>query len=459
MLEGVRHIHMIGIAGAGMRAIADILIDKGFRVSGSDISESGLTERFRTRGAVVHIGHDASYVAGADVVIRSTAIHEDNPELEAAVAAGIPILHRSDIVRDIIDSAEGIAVAGAHGKTTVTSMIGQVFMEGEADPTIIIGGEVDYLDGNSRLGKGGYAVAEADESDGSFLSLSPTIAVVTNVEEDHMDYYGTKERLHDAFVEFVNHVKENGRAVLCGDSDELRALLPRMRGTIITYGAGADNTYRYTNVRTEGIEQVFEIFRGEDLLCEIRLRVPGLHNVSNATATFVTAYEAGISVEAIRSALLKFTGAKRRFETKGIFDDIWVVDDYAHHPTEVRATLEAAKAMGTHRIVCVFQPHRYTRTAHLLEEFARAFEAADEVYFTEIYTAGEEPIPGIDGHSIPNEMKRLTGKEAGYIERLDDVPAVLSERLRSGDLLITMGAGVLNRYGPLILERLKENAR
>lgn len=459
MLEGIHKIHLIGIAGSGMRAIANILISQGFEVSGSDIQESATTEKFRNMGAAIHIGHNGDYVKGVDAVVRSTAIHQDNPELLEAQKLGIPVLHRSDIVKAVLDVTTGIAVAGAHGKTTTTSMLGQIFVEAGLDPSVIIGGEVDYLGGSSTWGRGEYSIAEADESDGSFLKLNPAYIVITNIENDHMDHYHTMENLLQAFEQFVEKMPHEGVAVVCGDNKNIRQVMSQVDRKFITYGLNEDNDVMVKNVHYEQGILVYEAVTKEgDVLGEVRLRVPGTHNALNSLAALLLARQCGISMEHILQALAKFTGAKRRFETKGHEKGVWVVDDYAHHPTEINATLCAAKALESHRVVCVFQPHRYTRTHLLLKEFGHAFEKADVLFITNIYSAGEDPIEGIDGHSIPDMVKASTGQDVHYIDNVDDVPAVVAPTLKADDLVITMGAGSISQYGPKILETLKREA-
>lgn len=456
MLDGIHKIHLIGIAGSGMRAIANILISQGFDVSGSDIQESAVTERFRKMGATIHIGHNAAYVKGVDAVVRSTAIHADNPELMAAKAQHIPILHRSDIVKAVLDITKGIAVAGAHGKTTTTSMLGQIFVEAGLDPTVIIGGEVDYLGGSSQWGRGEYSIAEADESDGSFLKLNPHEIVITNIENDHMDHYGTMENLLTAFVEFVGKLPAQGTAVVCGDNENIQHIMKQVDRQFITYGLTAHNEYTAQNIHYEKGVLVYDAFHKENCIATVRLKVPGTHNALNSLGALVMATRCGIPVEVVVEGLAKFTGAKRRFETKGHSHDVWVVDDYAHHPTEIAATLGAAKALESHRVVCIFQPHRFTRTNLLLKEFGQAFKKADVLFITDIYSAGEDPIAGIDGHSIPNMVEATTGQTVHYIPHVEDVPKVVKAVLQPNDLVITMGAGSISQYGPKLLAALEE---
>ena len=457
MLEGIHKIHLIGIGGSGMRAIANILIQKGYEVSGSDVKESDVIERFRQMGATVHIGHNADYVQGIDAVVRSTAIREDNPEIVAAKEQGITILHRSDIVKAVLDVTNGIAVAGAHGKTSTTSMIGQILVEGGMDPTVIIGGEVDYLKGSSCLGKGEYSVVEADESDGSFLKLRPKTIVITNIEDDHMDYYKTMENLLNAFCQFVETLPMDGKAVVCGDNSNIRYVMGKVNRQFITYGLEETNDYVAKNIHYEDSSLVYDVTHKGANLGRVSLRVPGNHNVLNSLASFIVAHECcQVPATTVVKALGKFIGAKRRFETKGHVAGVWVVDDYAHHPTEIKATLKAAKELEKHRVICVFQPHRYSRTSLLKDEFATAFTSADEIYMTDIYSSGEDPISGIDGHTIPNIISEVTHQHVNYVEDVNDLPAVLAKVVRPNDLVITMGAGSINQYGPKLLALLEE---
>ena len=457
MLDGIHKIHLIGIGGSGMRAIANILIQKGYDVSGSDIAESAVISKFRDMGATVHIGHNKEYVNGVDAIVRSTAIREDNPEIVAAKEQGITILHRSDIVKAVLDVTDGIAVAGAHGKTSTTSMIGQILVEANADPTVIIGGEVDYLKGSSCLGKGHFSVVEADESDGSFLKLRPHTIVITNIEDDHMDHYKTMDNLLNAFCEFVETLPETGKAIVCGDNENIRYVMSRVKRTFITYGLEDNNDYVAKNIHYVDSSLVYDVYHKGINISRISLRVPGEHNVLNSLAAFIVAHECcGVENRFITKALGKFIGAKRRFETKGHVAGVWVVDDYAHHPTEIKATLRAAKELEKHRVICVFQPHRYTRTSLLKDEFATAFTSADEIYMTDIYSSGEDPIAGIDGRTIPDAVEAATNKVVHYVPSVDDIPAVLAKIVRPNDLVITMGAGSINQYGPKLLAILEE---
>ena len=420
-----------------MRAIANILIQKGYDVSGSDIAESAVISKFRDMGATVHIGHNKEYVNGVDAIVRSTAIREDNPEIVAAKEQGITILHRSDIVKAVLDVTDGIAVAGAHGKTSTTSMIGQILVEANADPTVIIGGEVDYLKGSSCLGKGHFSVVEADESDGSFLKLHPHTIVITNIEDDHMDHYKTMDNLLNAFCEFVETLPEAGKAIVCGDNENIRYVMSRVKRTFITYGLEDNNDYVAKNIHYVDSSLVYDVYHKGINISRISLRVPGEHNVLNSLAAFIVAHECcGVENRFITKALGKFIGAKRRFETKGHVAGVWVVDDYAHHPTEIRATLTAAQKYPHKRLVLVFQPHTYSRTKAFLDDFAEVLSMADVIVLADIFAAREQNTFGVSSKDI---LERLTakGKDAHYFPSFEEIEKFLLKNCMNGDLLIT----------------------
>ncbi len=456
MLQGIRNIHFIGVGGAGMSALARILLDQGYHVSGSDQKMSDVAKQLAARGAKIFEGHDAANVKGADAVVVSTAIPEDNVEFAAAKAGGIRILHRSDVNAALLNAAKGIAVAGAHGKTTTTSMIGLILEHGGVDPTIIIGGQVDYLaDGNARLGRGQYLVSEADESDGSFLKLLPHIAVVTNVENDHMDHYGTMENIKKAFRQFLENTEEKtGACVLCADNGNLREISQGLSRRVIFYGVSEDAEYRAVNIAPEGTGVAFDVVKGGETLTRVRLNIPGHHNVLNALGSVVAGILCGVAPEKAAEALALFHGAKRRFETKGRAAGVWVVDDYAHHPTEIMATLRAARQTGPKRLICAFQPHRYSRTRLLQKEFGSAFGDADLLILTDIYSAGEAPIPGVSGETIVDAVRAATGQTATYIKAREDLAPYLADLVRDGDLVLTMGAGDICRTGEELLALL-----
>ena len=456
MLQGIRKIHFIGVGGAGMSALARILLDQGYQVSGSDQKASGIAQKLAECGAKIFIGHDAANVEGADAVVVSSAIPEDNVEVIAAADMGLRRLHRSDVNAALLNSAKGIAVAGAHGKTTTTSMIGLILAHGGVDPTIIIGGQVDYLaDGNARLGQGEYLVSEADESDGSFLKLMPHIAVVTNVENDHMDHYGTMDNIKKAFRQFLENTdSQTGTCVLCADNENLREISKGLSRRVIFYGVSQDAEYRAVDIAPEGTGVAFDVEKDGKTLTRVRLNIPGHHNVLNALASVVTGILCGVSPEKAAEALSLFHGAKRRFETKGRAAGVWIVDDYAHHPTEIAATLKAARQTNPKRLICAFQPHRYSRTQLLQEEFGGAFREADVLILTDVYSAGEAPISGVSGKTILVAVEKTTGQKAAYIAERVDVAPHLASIVREGDLVMTMGAGDIYRTGEELLALL-----
>ena len=456
ILKEIRHFHFVGIGGAGMSALARILVEKGYEVSGSDLAVSGITEKLQSLGAKIFIEQTGENVKGADAIVVSTAIRETNPEVVAAKEMGIPKLHRSDINAALLNAARGIAVAGSHGKTTTTSMLGVALDHAGVSPTVIIGGEVDYLGGNAKLGKGEYLVSEADESDGSFIKLNPYIAVVTNIENDHMDHYGTMENIRKAFKEFIQNVdKETGYAVLCFDNENIRNLSKVIDRRFISYAIDHEADYTSVNIETEGSGIAYDVMHKGENLGRVVLNIPGRHNVLNSLAVVAVGHSIGVTVEAMAAGLKEFHGAKRRFQTKYKADGIWVVDDYAHHPTEIATTLKAARQTKPGRLICAFQPHRYTRTQLLHKEYGSCFKDADLLILTDIYSAGEDPIPGIDGETVVKEVMDQTGQEVTYIPNREDIADFLSEIVREGDLVMTMGAGNIYKTGEELAERLR----
>lgn len=455
MLQDINRIHFIGIGGAGMSAIAKVLLAQGFTVTGSDISQSAAVARLSELGAKIFLGHDTGNIDGAQAVVVSTAIAGGNPEISAARSKGLPVFHRSDIVAELMRQRRGIAVAGAHGKTTTTSMIAVMLERAGLDPTIIIGGDIDYLNGNAKLGHGEFLVAEADESDGSFRKLMPRIAVVTNIENDHLDYYGTMENIRRAFVDFLgNLTADEGVAVLCFDNAEVRDVAAGLGRRVVSYAIDADADYQARGIAIRGTTTVYQVFRKGELLGSVEISVPGRHNVANSLAAVAVGLECGLSFEAIAEGLAAFHGVKRRFQTKGRVDGVWVVDDYAHHPTEIATTLKAARDTKPRRLVCVFQPHRYTRTKFLQAEFGGSFAQADLLVLTDIYSAGEPPIPGISGETIKDEVDRQTGQAVTYIPDKANVARYLAQIVEPGDLVMTMGAGNIYQAGEELVERL-----
>lgn len=459
-LANLHNIHFIGIGGAGMSAIAYVLIKRGYDVSGSDLNAGHMSAHLAQEGAMVYMGHAACQVDDAEAVVISTAIHQDNPELVAARRRNIPVLHRSDVLAAIMNAADGVAVAGAHGKTTTSAMISCIASEGGIDPTVIIGGEVSSLGGNARNGAGRFVVAEADESDGSFLKLQPYLAVVTNIEDDHLDHYGTEENIYQAFKQFVGNIKDGGKAILCFDNPKVRRLAGETAGTVITYGVeGEEADYTAKNI-TYGVSGTgYDLYYKGEYLTRVELAVPGRHNVLNSMGAFAAAREMGISVDSILASLKKFGGAKRRFETKGKVGDVWVVDDYAHHPTEIGVTLKAARQTQPKRLLCVFQPHRYTRTKLLFDEFCQCFTDCDELILTDIYAASEEPIPGVGSMHLAEGIKAATGQDVLYIGKLAKAEEYLEREVQPGDLVMTIGAGDVFKIGEELVRELERNAK
>ncbi|ANS75506.1 UDP-N-acetylmuramate--alanine ligase [Paenibacillus yonginensis] len=451
------HVHFIGIGGYGMSAIARVMLEMGYTVTGSDVASQELTEKLAAKGAKIYIGHTAEQVHGADMVVYSTALPKDNVERVEAQEQGIPILHRSQMLARLLNERRGVAVAGAHGKTTTSSMIALVMEECGTDPTYIIGGEIMNIGTNAKAGKGEYVVAEADESDGSFLHYYPALSVVTNIEADHLENYGGDfGQLKQAYVQFLNQTKADGKAVVCGDDETVLELLPQVKANIVTYGIHRECDYMASDIQLGDRKVSFAVSHGQQKLGTIELSVPGIHNVYNALATVIVCLEAGIKFEAIAGAIHQFNGAKRRFQVLGEARDILVIDDYAHHPTEIQATISAAKATGK-RIVAVFQPQRYTRTFFLLDAFSKAFADADEVIITDIYSpAGEKQIEGVSSSKLVELIKQNSNAGARYIPTKEEVLADLAGRVQPGDLVLTMGAGDIWKVGYTLAKEIRE---
>ena len=456
MLDKLRNFHFIGIGGAGMSAIAHVLIKRGYNVSGSDLNAGRVSARLASEGAMVFMGHDACQVSDADAeaVVVSTAIKADNPEVVAAKEQNIPVYHRSDVLAAIFNQGDGVAVAGAHGKTTTSAMIACIAVEGNTDPTVIIGGEVSALNGNACNGAGRFIVAEADESDGSFLKLNPCLALVTNIEDDHLDYYGTEENIYKAFKQFLGNLVEGGKAILCVDNAKVKALAQETDKEVITYGLeDADYVAKDIHYGVDGT--TYKLYYKDEFVTDVRLIVPGRHNVLNSVGAFAAAREMGIAKESILASLAKFGGAKRRFETKGKVNGVWVVDDYAHHPTEIEVTLKAARQTQPKRLLCLFQPHRYTRTKLLFNEFCNCFADCDELILTDIYAASEAPIPGITSEALAEGVRKALGKEVIYIPRLAKAEEYLEAKAEAGDLILTVGAGDVFKVGEELVRELE----
>ena len=449
MKHKVKQLHFIGIGGSGMSGIAEVLLSLGYQVSGADLSESASIKRLRTLGAKIVIGHAANNIAGADVVVISSAVKANNPEVVAAKAARVPVVARAMMLAELMRFKQGIAIAGTHGKTTTTSLISHVLDTAGLDPTCVIGGRLNSIGTNARLGKGEYLVAEADESDASFLYLKPIMAVVTNIDQDHMETYAHDfAKLKSAFVEFLEHLPFYGLAVLCADDANLREIMPRLSKPIMTYGFSEQAELRAINVRASGPKMLFSTIQQRDgRLLDVELNLPGMHNVLNALSAIAIAREVGVSDENIAKALASFTGVGRRFQRYG---DVKIaaggaytlVDDYGHHPVEMAATIAAARgAWPERRVLLAFQPHRFTRTRDLFEDFVRVLSTVDELVLAEVYAAGESPIVAADGRALMRAI-RVAGKiEPAFVDTADEIAAAVRSRVRDGDIVITMGAG------------------
>jgi UDP-N-acetylmuramate--alanine ligase len=466
MFAKAQRVHFIGIGGIGMSGIAEILLNLHYPVSGSDLRRSPVTERLAELGATVFEGHAAANVVGAGVVVVSSAVNERNPEMIEARARKIPVILRAEMLAELMRLKYGIAIAGMHGKTTTTSMVASVLTAGGLDPTVVVGGRVDTMGSNARLGQSQYLVAEADESDRSFLRLSPILAVVTNLDREHMDCYRDMSDVEDAFIEFMDKVPFYGACVACGDDARLGAILPRVRRRVFTYGASpkADFVLRMlppvslsqsSLVQDPGQRQCqsrFEVAAGGGVYGPLELHVPGMHNVLNATAAVAIAAQLEIKPEAIAAGISSFRGVDRRFQIKGCVRGVTVVDDYGHHPTEIRATLRAARDCGYGAVHVIFQPHRYTRTRDLMDEFVHAFDDAASVQMLDIYAASEEPIPGVTAQALVKAIHHREGVE--YAASSDEAIVRAVKRATEGDVILTLGAGSVSHLAPLVVERL-----
>ena len=460
MFAKIQRIHFVGIGGIGMSGIAEVLLTLGYKVSGSDLRESSVTKRLATLGALIFIGHRAENVTGSETVVTSSAIARDNPEIHASRMQKIPVIPRAEMLAELMRLKYGIAVAGMHGKTTTTSMVAAVLAAGGLDPTVVVGGRVDALGSNARLGKSQYLVAEADESDRSFLKLSPILSIVTNIDREHMDCYRDMDDVDQAFVDFMNRVPFYGAVIACIDNERLATLLPRLERRVINYGTSEKAEFRARVIdaavkATEGAPRSrFEVANHGKKIGEFSLHVPGHHNILNATAAVAAGIGLDVPAEKIAEALTQFRGVDRRFQLKGVAAGIAVVDDYGHHPTEIRATLAAASQCGYRKVHVIFQPHRYTRTRDLADEFATAFGDADTLQVLDIYPASEDPIPGITAESLVQRI-RSAGADVHYAASFEDAVNSATQRAESGDLVLTLGAGSVYQIGPMVLEELK----
>jgi UDP-N-acetylmuramate--alanine ligase len=455
-----RRIHFVGIGGIGMSGIAEVLLTLGYAVSGSDLSESDSTRRLARLGAQIHVGpHDSLHVTDdIDVLVISSAVTFANPEVLRARELKVPVIPRAEMLAELMRMKYGVAVAGSHGKTTTTSLVAAVLREAGRDPTMVVGGKLRTLGTNARLGQGEFLVAEADESDGTFLLLSPMIAVVTNIDREHLDYYGDMERLLEAYLQFIHRVPFYGLAVLCLDNVNVRALLPHLRKRFVTYGTSPDADWQARDLHVTGLETVFDAWRGERRLGQVRLRMPGRHHALNALAALAVAEDLEIPFRIAAHALEEFAGIHRRFEVKGEEAGILVVDDYGHHPAEIRATLRAAREGFARRVVVAFQPHRYSRTRDLFAEFLEAFDEADALVLTDIYSAGEERLEGVSGEALYQALKRRGHLDVHWVPSRARIAERLLELTRAGDLVLTLGAGDIHRCADEFLALVRAGA-
>ncbi|MGZ3533661.1 MAG: UDP-N-acetylmuramate--L-alanine ligase [Thermodesulfobacteriota bacterium] len=452
----IQHIHFVGIGGIGMSGIAEVLLNLGYQVSGSDARETEVTRRLQSLGAKVSYGHRRENLKEADVVVTSSAIRKGNPEVEAAEERLIPVIPRAEMLAELMRMKIGIAIAGTHGKTTTTSLISTVLAAGGLDPTVVIGGRLNSIGSNARLGQGQYLVAEADESDGSFLKLMPTIAVVTNIDPEHLDYYNGIDEIKETFLSFLDKIPFFGLAVLCLDHPNIQSLLPRLKKRFTTYGLTTQADYQAKEIVFEGLSTSFDVVHRRREIGRLSLRMPGLHNVYNALATLATAFELDIPFQVVQETLRDFSGIQRRFQIKGEKKGILVVDDYGHHPVEIMATLKAARTGWAKRIIAVFQPHRYTRTQALFKDFLTAFYDADVLVLTDIYPAGEDRIEGVESKALFEGLREYGHKDVTYLSDKKEIVEHLLRVISPGDLVITLGAGDIWQVSEELVNRLNE---
>jgi UDP-N-acetylmuramate--alanine ligase len=459
MYRKSKHIHFVGIGGIGMSGIAELLLNLGYKISGSDLQESDITRRLESLGGTIYLGHDAAWINGADVVVISSAINPNNPEIQAATNLHIPVIPRAEMLAELMRLTKfGIAIAGSHGKTTTTSMVAWLLAEADLDPTVVIGGKVDCLGGsNAKLGEGDFLVAEADESDGSFLKLAPVLEVVTNIDLEHMDYYSSIEDIKAVFLEFIDKIPFYGAVILCLDDPHAASILPEIKKRLLTYGLTSQANVFAKGISTSGISTRFEVCRENETLGDITLSLAGLHNVYNALAAVTVGLELDIPFATIAAALRSFSGVQRRLQIKGERRDITVVDDYGHHPTEIRATLSALRdAWPERRLVVLFQPHRYSRTKALAEEFYTAFHEADILLLTEIYSASESPIPGVSAEALLDGIKQHGHRHAYFAPNFEKLLDKTMDILAPGDVVLSLGAGNIWQAGEKLLDKIQD---
>jgi UDP-N-acetylmuramate--alanine ligase len=468
MFAKIQQIHFVGIGGIGMSGIAEVLLNLGYRVSGSDLKSSSVTQRLAALGAAIFEGHRAENIAGAEVVVTSSAIAHENPEVLEAHKQHVPVIQRAEMLAELMRLKYGIAIAGMHGKTTTTSMVAAVLAGGGLDPTVVVGGRVDAMGSNARLGKSHYLVAEADESDRSFLKLSPILSVVTNIDREHMDCYRNMRDVKKTFLEFMDRVPFYGMVVVCNDDPMLRRLLPEVQRRTVTYGAKRGSDFLIQLEKKKGSESIrrdgqplsrFRVSYRKRDLGEFTLHVPGVHNILNATAAIAVGIGLDVSVEAIRTGLDQFRGVDRRFQLRGRAAGITVIDDYGHHPTEIKATLAAARQCGFRKVHVIFQPHRFTRTRDLMREFTTAFADADSLFVLDIYAASEQPIDGISGEALAGSIRDKVELDAHYVPSFAAAVGSAVAAAQEGDMILTLGAGSVSQLGPMIVEKLKERGQ
>ncbi len=457
MFKRIKHVHFVGIGGIGMSGIAEVLLNLGYRVTGSDVRSTPITDHLERCGATIHKTHVAENIRGAHVVVTSSAVRPDNPEIQEAQRRNVPVIARAEMLAELARLKYSVAIAGTHGKTTTTSMIATILDRAGVDPTVVVGGLLNTIGSNARLGKGDFIVLEADESDRSFLLLSPTIAVVTNIEADHLDNYRDLDDIRSTFLSFINKVPFYGVAVLCVDDPVVQSLIPEVKRRIVTYGTAATADICITNVKLQGLGSSCNVRFNGGSSQTLNLSVPGTHNILNAAAAFAAARDMDVDPGTIAAALQTFKGVDRRFQIKSR-DGITVIDDYAHHPTEIRATLSAAKGGNFKRIFAVFQPHRFTRTFHLFDDFARAFNLADVVFILDIYPAGEAPIEGITTPALVEKIKSFGHKNAIYAPNFEMIEAYIAANAAQEDAIVVMGAGSVTKLSDTLSQRFSRTA-
>jgi UDP-N-acetylmuramate--alanine ligase len=455
MYQSIKHIYFVGIGGVGMSGIAEVLLNLGYKVSGSDMHLTETTERLQKLGATIFQGHSESHISDADVVVTSSAVKPTNPEVTEARTRAIPVIPRAEMLAELMRLKYGIAVAGAHGKTTATSLVGMILDRGGIRPTVVIGGKLNTINTNTILGTGDFMVVEADESDGSFLKLSPTIAVITNIDPEHLDYYQNVAEIKRAFTTFANKIPFYGLTILCLDNEHVQDLIPHLEKRYLTYGVTPQADLQAREITVHGLSMIFTVFYHNEKLGRVELKMPGLHNVHNALAAIATALELNLDFAIIQEALKNFEGIHRRFQLKGKFNDITLIDDYGHHPTEIKATLSTAKNIWERRLVVIFQPHRYTRTRDLFKDFLSAFNQADILVLTDIYPAGEDPLPGVKTETLFQVIKKHGHKQVHYFPRKGKIVDHILKLLNPGDVVITLGAGDIWQVGEQLQHKLK----